>query len=82
LSTTRRWSWRASPTSRRSSEATAATAARFYLPPYVGPKGWVALRLDLGEVDWNEVAELVLDSYRLVAPRRLAALADHGDPTA
>ena len=47
---------------------------RFYLPNYVGHRGWVALRLDLHDVDWGEVAELVCDSYRLVAPRRLAAL--------
>jgi predicted DNA-binding protein (MmcQ/YjbR family) len=33
----------------------------------------LALRLDVGEVDWDEVAELVACSYRLVAPKRLAA---------
>jgi predicted DNA-binding protein (MmcQ/YjbR family) len=47
--------------------------ARFYLPAYIGPRGWVALRLDTGRIDWGEVAELVADSYRLVAPKRLAA---------
>jgi predicted DNA-binding protein (MmcQ/YjbR family) len=47
---------------------------RFYLPRYVGRRGWVGLRLDLQDVDWGEVAELVADSYRLVAPGRLAAL--------
>jgi phosphoribosylglycinamide formyltransferase-1 len=47
---------------------------RFYLPRYVGSRGWVGLRLDLQDVDWGEVAELVADSYRLVAPKRLAAL--------
>jgi predicted DNA-binding protein (MmcQ/YjbR family) len=52
----------------------AANPARFYLPAYIGPKGWVALRLDVGQVDWEEVAELVATSYRLVAPKRLAAL--------
>ena len=52
----------------------AANPARFYLPAYIGPKGWVALRLDVGPVDWEEVAELVVTSYRLVAPKRLAAL--------
>lgn len=53
----------------------AAQPARFYLPAYIGPRGWVALRLDRGKVDWNEVAELVTASYELVAPKRLAALA-------
>ena len=52
----------------------AANPERFYLPAYIGPKGWVALRLDVGHVDWEEVAELVGTSYRLVAPKRLAAL--------
>jgi hypothetical protein len=52
----------------------AAQPARFYLPAYVGPRGWVALRLDRGKVDWDEVAELVTASYLLVAPKRLAAL--------
>ena len=49
-----------------------ARPAKFYVPPYVGPKGWVALRLDVGKVDWNEVARLVGGSYQLIAPKRLA----------
>ena len=44
---------------------------RFYLPAYLGPRGWLALRLDTPEVDWDEVADLVTGSYRLVAPKRL-----------
>jgi predicted DNA-binding protein (MmcQ/YjbR family) len=60
----------------------AADPERFYRPSYLGPKGWVSLRLDLGEVDWDEVAELVLDSYRLIAPKRLAALAERAGPMA
>ncbi len=51
----------------------AAQPERFYLPAYLAPSGWVALRLDVGEVDWEEVSELVACSYRLVAPKRLAA---------
>ena len=53
----------------------AAQPDRFYLPAYIGPRGWVALRLDVGKVDWEEVRELALGGYRLVAPKRLAALA-------
>jgi hypothetical protein len=49
-------------------------ADRFYLPAYIGPRGWVGLRLDAGKVDWDEVAEFVSDGYRLVAPKRLTAL--------
>jgi phosphoribosylglycinamide formyltransferase-1 len=50
----------------------AAQRERFYLPSYIGPRGWVALRLDVGEPDWEEVGELIAGSYRLVAPKRLA----------
>jgi len=50
-----------------------AQPVRFYLPAYIGPRGWVALRLDVGEPDWREVTELVKGSYRLTAPKRLAA---------
>jgi len=51
----------------------ASDPGRFYIPAYIGPKGWVALRLDRGEVDWGEVEELVRTSFLLVAPKRLAA---------
>ena len=47
--------------------------AKFYMPAYVASKGWVGLRLDIGDVDWEEVKELVMHSYVLVAPKRLAA---------
>jgi predicted DNA-binding protein (MmcQ/YjbR family) len=50
----------------------AAQPKRFYLPAYLAHKGWVALRLDVGKVDWEEVEELVRGSYQLVAPKRLA----------
>lgn len=45
---------------------------RFYLPAYLASRGWVALRLDVGKVDWDEVKDLLLGSYALIAPRRLA----------
>ena len=50
----------------------AAQPERFYLPAYIGPRGWVALRLDRGKVDWKEVAELLKTSYQSVAPKRIA----------
>ena len=50
-----------------------AQPERFYLPSYLASRGWVALRLDVGELDWDEVAELMADSYRRIAPKRLAA---------
>jgi phosphoribosylglycinamide formyltransferase-1 len=52
----------------------AASPERFYLPSYIGSRGWVALRLDVRPVDWDEVKELLAGSYRQVAPKRLAAL--------
>jgi hypothetical protein len=45
---------------------------RFFIPAYVGPRGWVGLRLDVGEVDWDRVEALVVESYRLVAPKGLS----------
>ena len=45
---------------------------RFYLPAYISSKGWVALRLDVGKIDWSEVRQLLLGSYKLIAPKRLA----------
>jgi predicted DNA-binding protein (MmcQ/YjbR family) len=48
---------------------------RFYVPAYVGAKGWVGARLDI-EQDWDEIAGLIEDSYRLIAPKRLVALLD------
>ena len=51
----------------------ATDPARFYMPAYVASKGWVGLRLDVGEVDWDEVKELVTHSYLMIAPKRLAA---------
>jgi hypothetical protein len=54
----------------------AAHPERFYMPAYIGPRGWVAHRLDVGGLDWNEVAELVVGSYQLIAPKRLALLAN------
>jgi predicted DNA-binding protein (MmcQ/YjbR family) len=47
---------------------------RFFVPPYVGSKGWVGIRLDLKKVpDWDEIAEMICESYCLKAPRRLVA---------
>ena len=45
----------------------------FFRPPYVGHKGWVGMRLDK-KPDWKEVAVLIRRSYRLTAPKKLAAM--------
>jgi hypothetical protein len=51
-------------------------ADRFFVPPYVGGKGWVGVRLDITNIDWDEIAEIVQDAYRLVATKRLVAQLD------
>ena len=48
-------------------------ADAFFVPAYLGPKGWVAIRLDLDEVDWETVSELARRAYQDVAPKKLAA---------
>jgi predicted DNA-binding protein (MmcQ/YjbR family) len=44
---------------------------RFFHPAYLGASGWLGLDFTRGDVDWDEVRELVDASFRLVAPRRL-----------
>jgi len=44
--------------------------ARFFRPPYVGPRGWVGVRIDR-RPDWGLVSRLVAQAYRQVAPPRL-----------
>ena len=51
----------------------AADPKRFYSPPYIGPRGWVALRVDIKPVPWGTVRDIIGDSYRLTAPKRLLA---------
>jgi len=48
---------------------------RFFVPPYVGDKGWISMRLDNGP-DWADVAALVKRSYCLISPKRLAELVE------
>ncbi|MGQ0582939.1 MAG: MmcQ/YjbR family DNA-binding protein [Reyranella sp.] len=50
-----------------------ADARRFFVPPYVGSKGWIGVRLD-DKPDWDDVAAVVRRSYQLIAPKKLAAL--------
>jgi hypothetical protein len=44
---------------------------KFFVPPYVGPSGWVGVYLD-DDPDWAELGELLWDAWRLTAPKRLA----------
>jgi predicted DNA-binding protein (MmcQ/YjbR family) len=53
-------------------DALLAEGDRFFVPPYVGDKGWVGVRLDRPGTDWEEIAELIATSYCLIASKRLA----------
>jgi hypothetical protein len=57
-------------------ELVAEDPGRFFRPPYVGHRGWLGVRLaadGLPQPDWDEIAEIVRDAYRTVAPKTLAA---------
>lgn len=56
-------------------EELVASSPRFFRPPYVGGRGWIGVRLD-GRVDWAELAEVLEDAYRTVAPARSVAALD------
>jgi hypothetical protein len=47
-----------------------ADPQRFFVPPYVGHRGWLGMRLDRG-LDWDELAGIVEDAYAHVAPAKL-----------
>jgi hypothetical protein len=47
----------------------------FFVPPYVGHRGWIGVRLDRG-VSWDEIEDLCEDAYRTVAPSRLIEVLD------
>ena len=51
-----------------------ANPAVYFRPPYVGHRGWVGVRLDVPELDWDEVATVIREAYRVIAPPKLAAL--------
>ena len=67
-------------TSRSSGEADERPALvsdqRFYVPPYFGPGGWLALDFTTKKVDWSEVGELMESSYRQVALKRMLRALD------
>ena len=69
--------WLAAPAGAQQAHV-ANDPARFFVPPYVGHRGWLGVRLDVPDVDWDELAGLVVDAYRTVAPKRLVAELDLG----
>lgn len=53
---------------------------RFFVPPYVGHRGWLGVRLDVLPIDWDQIADLVIEAYRMVAPKRLLTELEAGQP--
>jgi hypothetical protein len=51
----------------------AAAPDRFFVPPYVGPSGWIGVYLDGGSTEWQELNELLWDAWRMSAPKKLVA---------
>jgi len=47
----------------------------FFVPPYVGPSGWIGIRVD-GDVNWHQVGALLEQAYRQVAPKRAVRALD------
>jgi hypothetical protein len=71
--------WCAAPPGAQQS-MTAAEPDRFFVPPYVGHRGWLGVYLDV-PVDWDEIAEVVEDAYRVIAPASLVAELDNEEMT-
>lgn len=47
----------------------AADPEHFFVPPYVGPSGWIGIRLDRG-LDWGVVASLIAEGHRFVLAKQ------------
>ena len=62
----------------RQQRAVRTAPARFFVPPYMGPSGWIGVWLGR-ECDWDELADILRDAYRQVAPKQLLARLDDGD---
>jgi len=51
-----------------------AAPERFFVPPYVGPSGWIGVYLDRPDTNWKELEDLLWDAWRMSVPKRLLAL--------
>ncbi len=68
--------WCAAPPGEQSARL-AEDPVRFFRPPYVGPRGWLGVRLDR-DVDDDLLEELVTEAWRTVAPAKLRSAFDAG----
>lgn len=64
--------WCAAPEGARQ-PLTAADPERYFVPPYVGSRGWIGVRLDVLPIDWVAIEEIITDAYRAIAPKSLAS---------
>lgn len=46
---------------------------RYFVPPYVGHRGWVGVYVDVPQPDWDRIEDIVEDAFRVVAIKRLVA---------
>ena len=67
--------WAAAPEGVQSA-LVAGEPGRYFRPPYVGHRGWVGVFLDIEDIDWPHVEEIIEDAWRVVAPKRLIASFD------
>jgi hypothetical protein len=58
----------------------AADPERYFVPPYVGARGWIGVRLDVPPIDWEAVTEIVEDAYRVIAPKSLVSRIGSAQP--
>jgi hypothetical protein len=68
--------WCAAPPGEQE-ELVAVDPDRFFRPPYVGGRGWVGVRVDV-RPDWDEIADMCVEAYRVVAPAKLVRQLDAG----
>lgn len=45
----------------------------YFVPPYLGPSGWIGMRIEGDDTDWERIADRIATSWEMVAPRRLLA---------
>ncbi|MBA2642765.1 MAG: MmcQ/YjbR family DNA-binding protein [Actinobacteria bacterium] len=57
---------------------TEADSDRYFVPPYVGHRGWLGVRLDR-DLGWTDIAGIVEDAYLEVAPARLVESVRRGE---
>jgi hypothetical protein len=67
--------WCAAPEGAQES-LVAADPEHFFRPPYVGHRGWLGVYLDVPQIDWPQVEDIVEDAYRQIAPKTLVAKLD------